>query len=29
MNKAEEEFTLQLYPRPQENVSLEIPTDTL
>lgn len=29
MNKAEEEFTLQLHPRSQENVSLEIPTDTL
>ena len=29
MNKPEEEFTLQLHPRPQEKVSLEIPTDTL
>jgi hypothetical protein len=29
MNKAEEEFTLQLHPRPQEQVSLEMPIDTL
>ncbi len=29
MNKPEEEFTLQLHPRPKETVSLEIPTDTL
>ena len=29
MNKPEEEFTLQLHPRIQEKVSLDIPTDTL
>ncbi len=29
MNKPEEEFTLQLHPRPKETVSLEIPIDTL
>lgn len=29
MNKPEEEFTLQLHPRSQETVSLEMPTDTL
>lgn len=29
MNKPEEELTLQLHPRPQETVSLEIPKDTL
>lgn len=29
MNKPEEELTLQLYPRPKQTVSLEIPTDTL
>lgn len=29
MNLPEEEFTLQLHPRTQETVSLEIPIDTL
>ena len=29
MNNAEKELTLQLHPRPQEKVSLDIPTDTL
>jgi len=29
MNKPEDELTLQLHPRPQEKVSLDIPTDTL
>ena len=29
MNKPEEEFTLPFHPRPQETVSLKIPTDTL
>lgn len=29
MNKPEDELTLQLDPRPQEKVSLDIPTDTL
>lgn len=29
MNKPEEEFTLQLNPRPQEKVSLDIPANTL
>ena len=29
MNNLEEEFTLQLRPRPHETVSLEIPKDTL
>jgi hypothetical protein len=29
MNKPEEEYTLQLHPRPQETVALEMPTDTL
>ncbi|KAB8317823.1 hypothetical protein SD81_021505 [Tolypothrix campylonemoides VB511288] len=29
MNKAEEEFQLQLHPRPKETVSIEIPKDTL
>jgi transcriptional regulator of met regulon len=29
MNNPEEEFILQLRPRPQETVSLEIPKDTL
>ena len=29
MNKPEDEFTLQLSPRPRENVSLDIPVDTL
>ncbi|NEP50730.1 MAG: hypothetical protein F6K65_18755 [Moorea sp. SIO3C2] len=29
MNKPEDELTLQLHPRPQEKVSLHIPTDTL
>ncbi|MBW4636487.1 MAG: hypothetical protein KME30_32815 [Iphinoe sp. HA4291-MV1] len=29
MNKAEEEFKLQLHPRPKETVSIEIPKDTL
>lgn len=29
MNNPEEEFILQLHPRPQETVSLEIPKDTL
>lgn len=29
MNKPEEEFILQLHPRPHETVSLEIPKDTL
>jgi hypothetical protein len=29
MNKPEEEFTLQLHPRPQETISLNIPKDTL
>ncbi|MBR8837420.1 MAG: hypothetical protein DSM106950_26275 [Stigonema ocellatum SAG 48.90 = DSM 106950] len=29
MNLPEEEFTLQLHPRTQETVSLEIPKDTL
>ena len=29
MNMPEEELTLQLNPRPQEKVSLDIPTDTL
>ncbi|NEQ70742.1 MAG: hypothetical protein F6J86_04900 [Symploca sp. SIO1B1] len=29
MNKPENEFTLQLHPRLQEQVSLDIPTDTL
>ncbi|EGJ30599.1 MULTISPECIES: hypothetical protein [Moorena] len=29
MNKPEEEFTIKLHPRPQEKVSLDIPTDTL
>ncbi|MGH2413341.1 MAG: hypothetical protein ACRDEA_06560 [Microcystaceae cyanobacterium] len=28
MNKPKEEFTLQLHPRTQEKVSLNIPTDT-
>lgn len=28
MNKPKEEFTLQLNPRPQEKVSLDIPADT-
>ncbi|MBW4642045.1 MAG: BrnA antitoxin family protein [Goleter apudmare HA4340-LM2] len=29
MNNPEEEFLLQLHPRPHETVSLEIPKDTL
>ncbi|AUS99976.1 hypothetical protein CLI64_06025 [Nostoc sp. CENA543] len=29
MNNPEEEFILQLHPRPNETVSLEIPKDTL
>ena len=29
MNKPEDEFTLQLNPRPQKKVSLDIPADTL
>ena len=29
MNKPEDEFTLQLNPRPKEKVSLDIPADTL
>lgn len=29
MNKPEEEFTLQLHPRPKQTISLEIPTDTI
>jgi hypothetical protein len=29
MNKPEKELTLQFHPRPQEKVSLKIPTDTL
>ncbi len=29
MNKPEQEYTLQLHPRPKETVPLEMPTDTL
>ena len=29
MNKPEQEYTLQLHPRPKETVHLEMPTDTL